>query len=299
LEDDSGAKIASYKEEILKEIRQRGEVEAYDELKKRLNSFSSPRTHQFVHIFGEELYEVGGPEAMVVCDQSFGFGCYHGFMLSAIGDRGVEIVEQLDKICAEKYGEYGLGCNHGIGHGIMDYFGQERLSEALNECAKLKWHGKLMGCQGGAFMEYFFPSTVGQESPVKNVQFDEKSPYVECQKVDERFRLACYYELTTWWKKSQRFENDRIAELCSNIHNNLEKEVCFLGLGHNAAFGYDYDIVKTVAFCRSLEDPKDKFSCSSGAYWSYINENREGKDVCKWLNDIEADKCLSVNLTAY
>ena len=102
---------------------------------------SAPRNqHGIAHIFGEVLYKSRGLSGITVCDGSFAFGCFHGLMVNALPKEGLGSVQQLDQMCNQKFGEYNLGCQHGLGHGIAEFF--RKIRQHNLHCPRVNRRGR-------------------------------------------------------------------------------------------------------------------------------------------------------------
>ncbi len=185
---------STFRNQIASLISQKGGERAFLELKSAVGGEEIPQQHLLAHIFGEELFEKEGVEGIGVCDETFTFGCYHGFFTAAVGQEGAGIVSELDKKCIELFGEMGLGCPHGIGHGLGEYYGGDRLSEQLAVCDTLTWQGRLFGCRGGVFMEHNFPTVVGAEDAEATVRALEGTNYFSpCDSVSQNAKSTFYF----------------------------------------------------------------------------------------------------------
>ena len=87
--------------------------------------------------FGDALYHTTSLKGIHICDSKFGFGCYHSFLEEAITDKGLSAINDLDNECSKQFSKGG-SCQHGIGHGILSYLGDDKLSQALTLCTTLK-----------------------------------------------------------------------------------------------------------------------------------------------------------------
>ena len=156
--------------------------------------------HGIAHIFGEVLYKTTGLSGITVCDNSFAFGCFHGFLFNAIADKDIASINDLDRMCIEKFGEYNLGCQHGIGHGIAEHYGSQNLDQSLDACATLSWKHRLMGCSGGVFMEYMMPSLSGKGAGSVQVNpLTPNDPYAPCDNIKHQFKPECFYNLGNYF----------------------------------------------------------------------------------------------------
>lgn len=253
-----------------------------------------PRQHGMAHIFGEELYKYIGVSGITLCNESFAFGCFHGFFTNVIPKQGVQIVKELDQMCIDKFGEYNLGCQHGIGHGIAEYFGPQGLNVSLETCATLKWKYQLMGCPGGVFMEYLMP-TSGDSTPgsvfVKPI--NAENPYSPCLIVKDQFQAECYYNLGNYFYHATSQNSKEVLKLCQKVSNSFYRKTCLLGLG-NSIYSNTRDINKTISECKSVDDKNSEINCRSGAGWILYSDTKTRKKanlICEGLDEVSSNSC--------
>ncbi len=257
-------------------IRAIGGAKTYQEIKTTYGTKHFSVQHKVAHLFGELLYQREGIEGIGVCDGNFAFGCYHGFFGKAVAGGGVSMVRKLDEACVKRFGPLGLGCPHGIGHGLGEYFGPTRLDQQLEACAGLSWQGPLFGCQEGVFMEYNFPTIVDEKTVSKGKRpFEPVKPYEPCTQVSERFRRACYFEMGTFWELIFQKDYTKIGSLCAGIANESEKNDCFKGIGHAAAATSGFDVGATRQACDRMPTIYNSMLCLAGASWSLFAQYQD------------------------
>jgi plastocyanin len=279
-------KKASFKEnkpnrgEIKQLVDKKGAMGAYLNLKKRYAGKFDASAHTAMHLFGEVLYDSAGVDGIGVCDDSFGFGCYHGFFIRAVSDRGLGVVSELDQKCVERFGELGLGCVHGIGHGIGEFFSHQKIEEQLAICGGLTWKGEFFGCAGGVFMENNFQTEFAEnESSVKIREVVNSNLHEPCDKIPENFSSACYFEQAAWWDRVMESDYKKIGELCASTDSTSNKDACFLGLGNAIAESTSYSQEYKVA-CRLMPDEYSEAICRTGAAWAFFADpNKRNKSV--------------------
>jgi hypothetical protein len=210
-------------------IRTAGGADAWAELKKTYANSGPGIQHTAAHLFGSLLYEAAGEEGIGVCDAAFAFGCYHSFFGGALAEKGLEIVPSLVRECRERLGAASLGCEHGIGHGLMEFLGPHRFREALAACPPET--NPFRGCAAGVFMEYNVPMALdGDLSEIAPRTFDPARPYDPCPTVPESFQAACYHELPPWWRQIYGLDTDVLRGICMKIAGGSDREACLLGI---------------------------------------------------------------------
>ena len=253
------------------------------------NTVRTPNVqHSASHLMGEALYTALGIEGIGVCDDAFSFGCYHGFFSRVISEYGVESVATLDTECIALGAAERGPCQHGIGHGVLQYFGYDRLNEALDACTLTDRIDQTSGCPSGVFMEFNVPLSENErgESVVLPRPFDIDNPYAPCDTVAESFVASCYYELPQWW--AQIFENDyeKLSSLCAGLSDQKFSELCFLKIGNLVVSNSTTDTSEIEMVCTSMATQAGTARCLFGAAetlsWD-AKTAEEAHDVCGML----------------
>lgn len=277
-----------------------GSEKAHSELKEKLASEDYPRQHTIAHLFGTLLYEKTGTKGVSVCDQMFGFGCFHGFFARALSLEGEKAVAKMNEACFAKFGMASQGCQHGIGHGVIEYRGRNNLAQALEDCKMTTQTRKIFGCTSGVFMEYNIPIILSDEQAedinITQRPYDKNNSYYPCNEVKEEFRESCYFEISQYWR--QVFERDYkpVGELCQGVKSPYYKEVCFLGLGHVLAPGTGYNTIEAIDECEVMPNREAEILCRAGSAWSFFGnlETRpDFKKLCEeGLTSTETALCI-------
>ena len=255
------------REELRNSLQEKRGRDAFDKLKKEYLDENYSLQHSAAHIFGEELFDAHGVVGIEVCDEAFGFGCFHGFFSRAVSGNGIEIARSLDEVCVEKFGLEGLGCPHGIGHGLGEYFGPENLSQQLSVCGSLAWQGELFGCQQGVFMEFNFPTEFGSDGATPKVrEVNEEDLFFPCGGVETKFKKACFFELPYWWDQVFSHDYEIIGEYCGELTADLAP-YCFKGAGAASLEIGGFAVERSVSDCKSMPDAVSTTLCLSGASW--------------------------------
>lgn len=275
----------------MEKIQVVGGVEAYRLFNEKYAEKNINMTHELAHSFGEALYKVEGVGGVSVCDSNHGFGCYHSFFGWALLDNGIGIIAALDQACIDVYGEKGLGCQHGIGHGILAELGADKLHGALDACATLNWQGPVGGCTSGVFMEYNL-STMG----TANIrEYNSEVIHYPCTEVAERYKQACYFEQPAWWLQVVNQDYHAVGELCAEQSDEMLREMCYRGVGNVAVGASAYDIDFVIASCSKMPRPEGVSHCMQGAAW-IISAQKELGDIweplCESLSEPYKDRCF-------
>ena len=253
-----------------------GGEETYRVFKQQYEHAPHNIAHNIAHIFGEILYG-RGIENITVCDTTFIFGCYHGLLGKAIAREGIDVLPKLDEVCRKK-GKDWLGCHHGIGHGIMSYFGDKRLVEALEACKTLSWKGDIAGCYGGLFMEYNFRNA-HIVSDTEYVRQNTGDVYFPCNEIPDMFKSACFYEQPDWWRRLFKEDYKKLGELCDSIVDKENKKYCFVGVGRMAAQSMDYNEVETIKECDRMSSSENTALCRAGGFLSIFDKTGSQRNL--------------------
>jgi hypothetical protein len=251
--------------------------------------------HNAAHLFGESLYATNGVDGIRTCDTDFNFGCYHGFFTQAVSGEGLSLVSALDAACQTS--ERPSACQHGIGHGIMEYVGHSNLPRALEACSLTHQPDPIAGCTSGVFMDYNIRLIVeGNTFSVSTRPLgDPELPFAPCTEVKDKFKKSCYHELPQWWYQVYAGNVKRIGELCERIENQTYRAICFSGVGNIVGSVANYETAHVKELC-ALMPTHAVSSCISNAAWSFsanIDSKDDARELCEnVISEEERDDCL-------
>lgn len=257
-----------------------------------------PAQHTAAHLFGEVLYEKKGLEGLSVCDGSFGFGCFHTLIGLAIADHGTGVVKDLDAACITAYGPGGTGCFHGLGHGLLSYFGYTNIGadRALSLCGTLSWQRPLGGCADGVFMEYNFRTM--EADPSKQYRpFTEADTYEPCLSLS-MYAEGCYFGLPAWWATA--LPNDtslpaRLGALCEGVATGDLKRSCYRGIGYGILPVIEFEATRGESFCDATAKGEARVWCREGLAWAFYADpatREQAEGICSThLSESEALQC--------
>lgn len=257
-----------------------GADSAYREFIDSYKNASYNVQHPAAHLMGNLLYTELALKGMLVCDSSFGFGCYHQFFMDALGERGLRIIPALDAECLTKYGKFGTGCQHGIGHGLGEFFGytDEGLRKALAACSETTTVTPYFGCASGVFMQYNKPVSFDGTALTGQVRsLDRQQPLYPCDTVvSEPWKTVCFYALGNWW-----FDNflpvSTAGSYCQDAPSSYQDD-CYLGVGSALVWRVGYDIASVKQSCAEMPQ-QGRALCRAGAAWSFFEAPQERKKV--------------------
>lgn len=237
--------------------------------------------HAVGHIFGEMLYKKEGVYGIKICDDAFWWGCYHSLTSLAIIENGVDIIPELIINCGEK-SDF---CEHGIGHGLLEYFGAKGMDEALKACSS--FFGERDSCLTGIFMEYNFP--LGTARAPTN-----KDYYKPCGSLLEIYQGACYFELPRWWERVFKSDFEKVGKLCSLIDFEENKNQCFLGVGEIVSLITSHELDSTISLCEKMSTTTGIAYCKIGAsigFSTVSGKSGEAPNVCRGIEKKYREQC--------
>ncbi len=249
------------------QIKSVGAKKAYEILSEELTNESYGEQHGQAHNFGDALYHTTGLKGIHICDSKFGFGCYHSFLEEAITDKGLSAINDLDSECSKQFSKGG-SCQHGIGHGILSYLGDDKLSQALALCSTLK-SKKTFSCQVGVFMEFNVKTMDSEEKAIIR-QLDKEHPFTPCDTLEPQYQKVCYFTQTSIWPDVFDYKFPYYGVLCNQL-TSQNKLACIVGIGTNATIIADFSFTKTLQMCDSLADSYNRVYCRAGASIALIS----------------------------
>lgn len=268
-----------------------GGEEAYQIFAVQNQSLDIGTQHGNAHLFGEALYKTVGIEGVSVCDSRFAFGCYHSFFGFALLENGLGIMEDMDEACIRAYGNKGLGCQHGIGHGVLVELGPERLTDSLEACTRLQWKGPIGGCTSGVFMEYNFRTmeTIGQR------MVDETGWHHPCTAVSVKFLKACYFEQVAWWSSLLNDDYHAVGQRCEEVDDMEVREACYQGTGNVIAGMQEYSLPEIAQACTLMPTFFGEIRCIEGASWIVAHQPEHRDDwmeLCAPYTGADRERCV-------
>ena len=242
--------------------------EVYEVFKNRYSQIDQTKVHNLAHWIGTEIYSPGGMDGLLICDEAFSYGCYHGFFIKAFEKEGKDLYQSGDKYCFGdgsqplKYG----GCIHGLGHGVLYLNGYdlEGLKSALKDCESLSSISSINGCNNGVFMEYNTRTMQSLDSgEIELRPLDNNNPLEPCNEINDKYANDCYFEQPAWWAGVYFNDFQKMVELCEGVVEKTAKENCFGGIGRMIPVVDGYQGNKVKEICMSI---------SGGSYQSYCIE---------------------------
>lgn len=295
-EDDRVAELRSH-------IREDGPREAFSSFARAMQPLSSKQQHPQAHLFGRALYEETGLEGFSVCDSQFSFGCFHEFIGLAIEERGPEVIRSLNEGCIQQ-GSGNLGCQHGIGHGVLAYAGyrEKDLAEAVNLCRDLKQSDPIGGCYGGMYMEYNLHTMKGEDARSRPYAYaDRFKPCSETSNLE--LRRSCLYWQPQWWNQAMSApDSDESFEVMGRFCREAKEllgvdEECFRGIGNITSAAANFVPERTIELCKVATQSTQELLWCMSIVANHLNTEASpaaAESVCMIFESmsIERDTCL-------
>lgn len=180
------------------EIGTLGPSAAYEKFTCSIAGDTDSAGHQLAHVFGAALYLEKGLDAVAACDDKFQYGCLHEFFGRAIAEHGLSVIPQLDAQCKRSSGTDAARCEHGLGHGILAYYGYDVTGRdrAVTACHQVSDVG---ACESGLFMEYFNQTMLADQAKIP--QETAASLMAGCATLPPGDQSGCVFEMPRQWRK--------------------------------------------------------------------------------------------------
>jgi hypothetical protein len=269
---------------------QQGSKEAWDYLVKASKTMTS-NPHDLAHLLGANIWQKEGSLGMSICDESFAFGCYHGFAEEALKDN-LDKLPALAKSC-ESVGTIRSGpwasCIHGLGHGVASYFRTTDLNGSLKACDVLSVGNNY--CHDGVFME--FTTNAPAAFYKSHLSLD---PLYPCTDLLPQYQSTCGRNQPYVMTKYLGNTIPQNAVICDKSENTDIKKSCFntLGLMTTQSSGGDVEKIETV--CRQIKNQEAQAQCITSAAIELIfqqlpNWQTNAPKLCQGLKGSDQQTC--------
>lgn len=196
------ANFAASKQRFIERIRTIGGRSAFEEFLRDTSSMKPFDAHTMAHVFGEALYAAEGIDGFADCRDDYQHGCVHQFVASAVVDHGLDVVNTLHADCRKLPRDEAVGCEHGLGHGLLAYYGYEQagVEQALDECLAITDRPRSY-CADGALMEYNLRemATLTTKNAFEPRSYVEAQRMTPCTELKDEYGSVCAFQLPIWW----------------------------------------------------------------------------------------------------
>jgi len=310
----TGAKsldLACYVDRYAALTRHSGPRAALDDLTRRSSAsgFVAAACHQLTHVVGRTAGEVDGMAAFARGTDVCASGYYHGITEAVMMRIGPErILDRARSVCAEHItpGSYSYphyNCVHGMGHGFMAVYDSD-VFKSLAGCDALSDPWEQHHCYGGVFMEQL--SAMHHASrPSKSLRPDQ--PLYPCTAVERRYKAECYMKQTAYALFVGNDDFAGVFTLCRDTADADFRDVCYQGLGGDAAIKASKFVIGDKAqadtlrnLCLQGPDQEARSNCVAGAVTTIVRdlagEDAPARALCAALDDVEMTAVCNATL---
>lgn len=280
-------------------LKQSGTRAMYDYVKTAYVHNNPIAVHSLMHWVGEMIYKTDGMNGLLLCDDSYNWGCFHGFFGKAIALERSMLLAQADAVCTlAKKNTSGInGCFHGIGHGLLAYAGgyeKNNLTRALETCNRLSKKTSQTSCYNGVFMEYNLRTMQDTEHGGGQIrEYHAANPYEPCDSLSEPYLKDCYFEQTDWWRLVMNRNFTTMGALCAGLVNAEAKDGCYRGIGRGIWGESKFSPNKSVADCTSLLPDEGIWPCLSVTVEGMVLDKREADEFCPLFGSTYEKHCIA------
>lgn len=247
-------KVKIYK----KLIERAGAEEAQEQLQHSGFPFDG-ETHLLNHTVGDFLYDKYQTKGLVYCKDYFLSSCYHGFVIRAMADGGLEKLTEVMDNCWKVGERVAIQCAHAIGHGFLAFNGYKNFVKALADCDSLSEQSKKFpnfNCHDGTFMENIF-AVHEDGKPSADRWLKEDDPIYPCneEKIPQKYIRACWSNQPSWMYQLFQGNLQKVAQQCLNLTNLEYQNTCFDALARQIHPLTNGSVDQSFALCSLMPGP--------------------------------------------
>jgi hypothetical protein len=259
-------------------------------------------THLIQHTAGTYIYETYGLPGITKCTLYFLGACYHEFFIHLLSDKGIGILPDVMKECW-KIGPLSANqCAHGIGHGLVVWYGYDKLDKAAAGCEALKKQDPNFPdvfCYEGVFMENFW--ALHPSATVSERWISKSDPYYPCD--DPRMKQA--WEPGCWLNQGSLMYNlffnhdiHKTSDACLAVQDTTYRELCFNSLARQIHPLTEGTLDKVVSMCGQVDASWTSYCMTTIASTDFANGGRELPfAICSYLQSGDKRMCYSYLLS--
>jgi hypothetical protein len=234
-----------------------------------------------------------------------GNGYFHGVIeeYSENTKDVIKLVNLLKPVCESVQGKTTYGkadCYHGVGHAALVQMDLE-LGKALTICDQISGESRYKyECYSGAFMELMQDLPHEDFADVK----DGKINFKLCNSLDEKYKLACYYQMPSLFLFYTKRDGDyaKYINFCKQINGDSYRMQC-IRMFVNRAFRFQYTDIPKMCL-GSTSNKEERLMCTAlfaDRIAGAVNRDRKSgeyknisRDICTILSDEEKQECQKV-----
>lgn len=197
---------------------------------------SNDECHTLMHLAGHEAYLYYGGDMERIVAASDGTECIGGYIHGVEAEivfNGTDKVGELHRLC-EIIREKGINngpCYHGVGHSAFEL--TKEVEDSLAICNTLSGgiEDDLSLCWRGVFSELgnqvigFDTSSNIATPPIEYAGLSKEEPYAFCEGLAERYRYACYTQLSKFFFASADLDSS-FARCVAPAHSEEQQAIC-------------------------------------------------------------------------
>jgi hypothetical protein len=254
--------------------------------------------HLVVHQIGFYAYKKYGAEAMLKCKDYFLYACFHGAIIQAASDQGMEGISRMTDKCRGTYTRF-FQCTHAAGHAFLAMTNYD-LPKALQLCDDLyendpDYPGTLSSCHNGAFMENIFGVHDWDTNKEKKREWLSNDRYFPCNYFGEKYQEGCWLNQASWMIQLNKDDVAKTTTDCEEIDNKEYTQWCIDNLSRQINPLTKGDPLKTFTLCKPM-GTKWYDTCviiNAIAYYS-VSGRDEALSICKKIQKDLKDDCYGV-----
>lgn len=296
--------------------------------------------HLLGHAIGDVLYKQEGANGMTACTNDFRNACSHAIVVGLFGDKGEAALPEIIEACKNAPGGSGAYtmCFHGLGHGVLSYFGYS-FEKAAPVCAatgtEAHHNQEVSECLGGMVMEIIEGGAHDKDiwSKQRPKYLHASKPLSLCQQdfVPTTARYMCYVYLTPYLFEVAGGDLGNLTpdvyeksfSYCATLPETdaINRDACFGGFGkefvgviqsrdarQSSLLKLTTDQMKKVyTWCALAHNKPGEGACIVHAltylYWGGENDSKISLEFCSAAPDSYAqDTCynnLFITVNAY
>lgn len=259
------------------------------------------QTHLINHTAGDYAYEKYGTEGIAHCKNYFLGSCYHSAIINTIANEGIAALDETMRECRAAGGaSLAAQCAHGIGHGLLAWFGYKKLPKALGACDAFDSRNEqfpLFNCHDGVFMENLWGMHEGgSPSPERWIKENDLTYPCSDSRIRSRWQRGCWSNQPAAIYQITEGDLSAAADVCNKRKTQILKEICFDGLSRQIHPIADGEVQKTLDMCRSIMPSGWKNECVISIIRADISSG--GRDMayalCAQIDNAAQDRCYRV-----
>lgn len=251
--------------------------------------------HLAVHQIGFFAYRKYGLESILKCKDYFLYACYHGAIIEAAGDQGLDVIAKMTDTCKPSSSRH-FQCAHAAGHAIVAIWNYD-LPNSLKTCDEVFENDKdfpeaLSSCHNGAFMENLYGvHDWGKDKEIKREWLSDDM-FFPCNAFSEKYQKGCWLNQAA--RIYQMYGGDifQTARTCEKIGNRKYVIWCIDSLSRQIHPLTGGEASKVFELCQILGSfwVNDCIITNAGSFYS-VGGRTQAIDICAKINPFAKPHC--------